>query len=258
MSYYLTVAAIVKNEAPYIDEWICWNLIQGVEHLFIYENDSTDATNKILRRYRDRGVVTLMEIAGLGKQFTMIEKALLHHGKKTKWMAVIDCDEFLYAHKPLPLFLRDYEDCSALAVHWYNYGSKEYPGSLVTERFQWRAGEVNRHVKSIIQPAKTISRGKDAHSFILKFPAVNENRVEMPEYYAVNDPAPSASKIRINHYITKSYVEFVKRKSMPRPSTGRVIKNMEQFFQAHDKNEVLDSSACVYLNLLKQKMAEYR
>lgn len=258
MKYYLAAAAIVKNEAPYIEEWICFHLLQGMEHFFIYENDSTDDTYKILQRYEKAGIVTLQQIFGLGKQFTAIDKVLLKHGKTTKWLASFDCDEFLYADKPLPEFLKDYEDYSALAVHWYNYGSKESPGELVTERFQWRAAEVNKHVKSIIQPARTISRGKDSHSFNLKTPAVNENKIELPEYYAVTDPNPTANKIRINHYITKSYAEFVKRKSMPRPSTGKVIKKLDNFFNAHDRSEMLDPVSAEVISQVKEKIKEFQ
>lgn len=255
--YYLTVAAIVKNESLYIEEWICWNLLQGVEHFFIYENDSTDSTYRILKRYEALGIITLIKISGLGKQFTMIEKTLVNHGWKTKWLAVIDVDEFLYADKPLPEFLKEYEQFSALAVHWYNYGSKESPGKLVTERFSYRANGVNKHVKSIIQPSFTIARGKDAHSFDLVTPAVNENKIALPRHYAVTDPNPTASRIRINHYITKSYEEFVKRKSMPRPSTGKVIKNIDQFFKAHDTNEAFDPIPEAVIKQVKGLMEKY-
>lgn len=254
--YYLSVGAIVKNESRYIEEWICWHLLQGVEMFFIYENDSTDDTYEILKRYEKKGVVTLTQIHGLGKQFAAIDKVLINHGHKTRWLASIDCDEFLFADKPLPLFLRNYEQYSALAVHWYNYGSKESPGELVTERFQYRDKNVNRHVKSIINPAKTLGRGKDAHSFRLKTPAVDENRIELPEHYAISNPNPSASKIRINHYILKSWEEFLKRKSMPRPSTGKVIKKLDHFFEAHDKNHVFDPIR--NLHSLKEKIKEYK
>lgn len=257
-TYYLTIAGMVKNESLYVEEWVCFHLLQGVEHFFIYENDSTDKTYKILQKYVDKGIVTLTKIHGLGKQFTMIEKALINHGHKTKWMAVIDCDEFLFADIPLPEFLKDYEDYSALAVHWYNYGSKESEGNLVTERFQFREREVNRHVKSIIQPARTISRGKDSHSFKLVTPAVNENKEELPLHYAVTDPNPTADKIRINHYITKSYPEFLKRKSIARPSTGKVIKNIDQFFKHHDKNEVLDPIKGLLISEVKELMEKYK
>jgi len=260
VSYYLTVAAIVKNEARYIEEWICWHLIHGVEHFFIYENDSTDDTYKILKRYEAKGVVTLNRLHGTAQQFPMIEAALRDYGNLTRWMAVIDCDEFLLAESPLPQFLKEFENFSALAVHWQLYGSKSidpFRWGSVIDRFRWRGVEPSRHVKSIIQPARTISRGKDPHSFMLKTPAVNENKVALPTHYAIKSP-PSAERIRINHYHVKSYDEYFIRKSMPRVSTGTMLKDIQESFRHHDKNEVYDPVAVKYLDLLKVKIKEYK
>jgi len=255
---YLSVAAIVKNEAPYIEEWICFHLLQGAEHFYIYDNDSTDNTYSILERYKEAGIVTLEKLPGSAQQFPMIEKALKDHGHKTRWMAFIDCDEFLHAESPLPQFLKEFESYSALAVHWFLYGSKQQVSKydLVINKFSFR-GPVNKHVKSIVQPSKTISRGKDSHTFYLKTPAVNENKIELPKNYAIKSH-PSAARIRINHYHVKSYEEFLKRKSLPRVSTGTYIKDIGESFRHHDLNEYYDPFTYQVIEDVKNLIEKYR
>ena len=47
----LAVAAIAKNEGPYIKEWIEFYIKQGVSHFLIYDNDSTDNMYDVLQPY---------------------------------------------------------------------------------------------------------------------------------------------------------------------------------------------------------------
>lgn len=39
---YLSLAAIIKNEAPYIREWVCFYYLNGVEKFYLYDNESED------------------------------------------------------------------------------------------------------------------------------------------------------------------------------------------------------------------------
>ena len=48
---YLSLCAIVKNEAPYLPEWIEFYKLVGVEKFYIYDNDSTDNTKEVLKPY---------------------------------------------------------------------------------------------------------------------------------------------------------------------------------------------------------------
>ena len=60
----MAVVAIMKNEGDYIKEWLDFHLKVGVEHFFIYNNDSTDDMLEILRPYEDMGVVTVVNFPG--------------------------------------------------------------------------------------------------------------------------------------------------------------------------------------------------
>lgn len=59
--YKVSVCAIFKNEAPYLREWIEFNHIVGVDHFFLYNNNSEDNYEEIIEPYVKKGIVTLIQ-----------------------------------------------------------------------------------------------------------------------------------------------------------------------------------------------------
>ena len=55
MKGYLSVCAIYKNEARYLAEWLEFHLLAGVEHFFLYNNNSTDDHREVLAPYLRAG-----------------------------------------------------------------------------------------------------------------------------------------------------------------------------------------------------------
>ena len=48
--YELAIVAIFKDEAPYLREWLDYHLLAGVEHFYLYSNESSDGHADYLRR----------------------------------------------------------------------------------------------------------------------------------------------------------------------------------------------------------------
>jgi hypothetical protein len=55
---YLTVATMMKNQRPWLREWIEFYMMMGAEHFLIYDNNSTDFPLDVLQHYVDYGIVT--------------------------------------------------------------------------------------------------------------------------------------------------------------------------------------------------------
>lgn len=55
-----TIVTAMKNEGPYILEWIAHHLAIGFEHFIVVTNDCEDGTNEILERLQELGHVTLL------------------------------------------------------------------------------------------------------------------------------------------------------------------------------------------------------
>lgn len=57
----LGIAVIIKNEGPYIEEWVRYHLLVGAGIIYIYDNESTDNTRQILEPYINSGKVVYLE-----------------------------------------------------------------------------------------------------------------------------------------------------------------------------------------------------
>ena len=79
--FYLSFCSIFKNEAPYMKEWIEYHLLVGVDHFYLYNNNSTD---KLIK--------TLLSIPGLCSFGVWMFKFLDRHGLLPK--KIIDASPF--------------------------------------------------------------------------------------------------------------------------------------------------------------------
>jgi hypothetical protein len=244
MSKYLSICAVFRNEAPYLKEWLDFHIRQGVEHFYLYNNDSTDDFAPVIAPYKS--MITLHNTMGYCQQRVAYNHMVENHGTETTWCAFIDVDEFLFpTHGNLKEWIQDFTDgddyISAIAVHWVLYGSSHeqaYRDVPVTKRFTWRAATVNPHIKSIVRMSDAICMGNDPHSFRVKNTVVDENLRELALDYAISHPA-TADKIRINHYHTKSKEEYMARKKLPDANSGE-YKDFQKMWEAHDVNEMQD------------------
>ncbi len=100
----ITAVTCVKNEGPFVLEWIAFNRVIGVTDFLFYSNDCTDATDWLLDRLQDHGIVThLPNPADPEKnrsyQMQALKKARRHPVvKDADWVWVADVDEFLNIH----------------------------------------------------------------------------------------------------------------------------------------------------------------
>lgn len=244
--YYLAVCAIAKNEGPYFKEWIEWHRSQGVEKFYIYDNESTDNTREILTPYIDSGIVDYTYFPGRKQQLAAYDNCFDKHRTETRWLAVIDLDEFIVPvqDKTIPDFLHRMEKYSSVEVNWLIYGSggqKKQEQGGVMKRFQMHSlpdHELNRHVKSIVDPrrvctmigcheaARISGRSADSHGNPLR--KGFRNRV------------PQQDVIRINHYAVKSYEEFLSKRARGRAR----INTLRDFsyFDQYDLNNIDDGA----------------
>lgn len=238
--HYLSVCAIARDEGFYIKEWLDHHLAEGVEHFYIYDNQSVDNTLEVLLEYPQ---VTIIDWPGTMGQIPAYRDCLRRFGESNTWIAFLDIDEFLQARvSNLHSLLRNLEYAPGVAVHWLLFGSNGHEGHCfdpVVKRFTRRAGEINPHVKSIVQPQYCIGPGRDAHTFYYHSgSAVDENGVPLPQEYAVMMNG-SCDKLVVNHYHCKSKVEARRRWRLARSDTG-TFRDFDTQFPSHDRNEVED------------------
>lgn len=240
--YYLAVCAIAKNEGPYFKEWIEWHRKQGVEKFYIYDNESTDNTKEVLEPYIRDGVVEYCYWPGKKQQLATYDDCFERHRLETRWLAVIDLDEFIVPIKDrsIPDFLHRMEAFSVVEINWLCYGSggakKKEPGDVM-ERFKRHSlseHRLNTHVKSIVDPrrvctmigcheaARISGRAADSHG--------------MPLKKGFRDRKPQHDVIRINHYAVKSYEEFLGKRARGRARIND-LRDLS-YFEQYDLNDI--------------------
>lgn len=93
------IVGCMKNEGPYILEWVAYHKAIGVDHFLIFTNDCTDGTDEILQRLMALGHVTHVSNDGWkGKspQQAALNKALkMEVVQRAEWLIHIDVDEYI-------------------------------------------------------------------------------------------------------------------------------------------------------------------
>jgi hypothetical protein len=234
-----------KDASSYLDEWLRFHLQVGFDHLYLYDNDSRDDYQTVIRPYIDAGQVTLTVWPGIAQMDHILAHCLDAHRDEARWMAFLDDDEFLFpvTTNSVPQVLEDYKDFAGLAVCWFLFGSSGHrmrPPGLVTSAFRRREANVNAHVKCIVNPAKVISPAKLGHSFVCRLGEVivDEKFEQMEGPFAKN---PTCDVICINHYISKSFEEMLHRRSRLPPCKDDIIYTYEQYVESDARlNDVED------------------
>ncbi len=98
MSQAVTVFTTMKNEGPYMLEWVAFHKSIGVDHFLIFTNNCEDGTDDIARRLQDLGLATHVpnEVKDGGNpQHQMLWRARRQpRVKESGWLLCMDVDEF--------------------------------------------------------------------------------------------------------------------------------------------------------------------
>lgn len=208
----LAIGTMVKDENDYLPEWIAYHRAVGVEHFFIYDNDSPVPVAKTLAPEIQAGIVTVNVFPGPTRQVNSLNDCVQRHRDRARWMAFIDVDEFIvpHSHDCLPSLLWEFEEHSGLAVNWQVFGAGEHlvrPEGLQIENFTRKAPVnywSNRHVKTIARPGRIVTFHVPHFCFYSQGGAVNEER--RPVLDSFSDV--SVKKIQVNHYYFRSKEEY--------------------------------------------------
>ncbi|KUJ85736.1 glycosyl transferase family 2 [Ruegeria marisrubri] len=98
MTEKITVFTTMKNEGPYMLEWVAFHRTLGVDHFIIFTNSCEDGTDDIARRLQELGLATHVtnEVAeGGNPQHQMLRRARRQPKvKSADWLLCMDVDEF--------------------------------------------------------------------------------------------------------------------------------------------------------------------
>ena len=261
--YDLAMVAIFKDEGKYLKEWLDYHLLAGVEHFYLYNNDSTDNYAEVLAPYVENNLVTLTNVSGKGMQMLSYDDALERFKFFCRYMAFIDLDEFIFPKTNQSITKIAEEkisnDTAALGINMQFFGSngeiKADYSRGVLERFTRRAPndwiftnddgikDGNIYIKSIMNP-RLVNYFFSPH-YAIYFAGLKSINAEGNETFRAGSQPISADKIVLNHYFTKSREEFEQKRLRGKCfSTNK--KYVTKNFQTYDRNEIFDDGILKY------------
>lgn len=123
------IVGCMKNEAPYIVEWVAYHHAIGVDNFLIYTNDCTDGTDEILDRLQEMGVVQHRynnDWKGKSPQQHALNLSLKDPlVQNAEWILHIDVDEFVNVrcgNGTLADFFTAVPEATNVAMTWRLFG----------------------------------------------------------------------------------------------------------------------------------------
>jgi hypothetical protein len=247
----VAIAAIIRNEADYVREWIEFHLLVGVSQFYIYDNGSDDDLMSVLDPYVTTGIVRVTPWKGFLHQVNTQNLAYAHAVANVSpdigWIALIDVDEFLFSPTGASLVdvLTAQPPHAAIAVKRVDFGPGEHirrPKGLVIDSYRLRSNQFD-HLKSIVRPwAVTV---------------VATHRCKCDGPYLRPDP----SVLRLNHYFTRSREEFeakIRRGyDWNSDRAGKIIAVKQARYSRLLTEPVPDGAILVFLDELTKRMARW-
>lgn len=266
----LVVLSTMKDEGPFVVEWVAHHLALGFTELMVYTNDCSDGTDTLLKRLEamDTGVHHRENVIPKGmKPHPSMLKAAAEEPLivNSDWVLVIDADEFMVINHPsgtLDGLVTDLNamDAHAIVMTWRIFGSsgvRDWSRQPITDQFTRAAPEFwNKGWGT-----KTMLRFDAEHQRLgMHRPVIKEKfrETDYPDSQLwVNGsgrPLEEWFKFRgwrsirrtvgydwaqINHYAIKSMDAYTLRKFRGN-ANGKLTKYGSDYWSLQDRNEVED------------------
>ncbi|MEK0165661.1 glycosyltransferase family 2 protein [Phaeobacter sp. A36a-5a] len=149
------VVTTMKNEGPFVLEWLAYHRAIGVDEVLVYTNDCSDGTDSLLRVLQDKGYVQHRDNPYRGTDLKPQHAAFQAAEEEpvvraADWLVCMDVDEFINircGNGRLSDLYAAIGDANMIAMTWRLFGNSDvsrFSGALVTREFTRCAHEVTR------------------------------------------------------------------------------------------------------------------
>ncbi|MEP2781380.1 MAG: glycosyltransferase family 2 protein [Pseudoruegeria sp.] len=127
----ILIVTTVRDEGPFLIDWIAHHRALGVTDFLIYSNDCSDGTHVLLDRLQDAGILHhVPQLVARNKtpQWQALKSAWDHPLRlAADWIIVMDCDEYISLADHVPdldaLIAGCPDNMDALALAWRFFGN---------------------------------------------------------------------------------------------------------------------------------------
>ena len=284
----ITALTCVKNEGPFLLEWIAYNRVIGVTDFLFYHNACSDGTDRLLAKLEEHGIVNSLPNPAEGRNYQMeaLKKSRRQPViKKADWVWVADVDEFLNIHvgdNTIPALIKACKNPQCISVTFQfmaNDGIEVFEDKPVIEQFLrshnpdiW-TGEMAIEVKTLVredfpinyfgahrpfhdedvprrkQPSWKDGSGRDVPIQFIK--RVNKRRIRKFPTKGARDYAT------LNHYALRSLDSYLVKND--RGDVNREFREFDDtYWRERNDNAYFDDSILRYSKPLAKEMAKLK
>lgn len=254
MKYRISLCLIFKDEAPFLKEWIDYHLTIGIDHFYLYNNNSSDNCLDILKPYIEAGTVTLIDWPEQNSQFKCYKHCFDTFRKENNWISFLDADEFICPKYETDInnWIKRFDKYPSIMIHWLLFGTggqlKHDMSKNVIEQYFSSWDHFYKYGKCIINTRYNIadySWHVHHHTYMrygimgvdVNIPSVNQFGYICPVGYTIGGGKDKLRKanIQINHYFTKAWdVYSSKRVKTDVHFSYNYKQDISRFYQFED------------------------
>lgn len=234
-----------RDEGRFLPEWVAHHLGLGFEHIYVYDNGSTDESRQLLQPFISASLVTFLDWPFRPASPSCYYHFIDSYSDLSEWVGFLDADEFLIERSPgeLSRVLHERRREPAIAINWRYFGSsghKTIPNGFVTENFTFGDVAFDQHIKVIARPSEIIAC-HNSHNFYYKRcrTAMTPNGRRIFGSFAAPEAEP---QLYINHYVYRSQQDYMRKaRSGIRDVSGlrnmRTVDSLDREFARHNEAE---------------------
>ncbi len=271
----VTAVSMMKDEGPYLIEWVAHHLAVGFSDLVVYTNDCSDGTDDMLIRLEELGLCHHRRNdipEGIRPQPSALNYAQAEPVvQQSDWVMVFDADEFVsikYGDGTLDdlLTATKAQGANGVVITWRIFGSGgvvDWSRAPVTEQYLWAApitwnkgwGVKTLFTFDDVKWKLGIHRPKIKAKWVeTEFPDqikwLNGSGREMEDYFKFRGwrsitRTVGYDWVQLNHYAVKSVDSYAIRKLRGNVNNKKDKYNSD-YWSLQDRNEVRDDTMLRY------------
>lgn len=279
----IVVVTCMKNEGPFILEWLAYHRMIGIKNFLIYTNDCDDGTDTLLNLLQDKGYVqhrnNPFRQVGLKPQHAALQAADNEPiVKKSAWAVSMDVDEFICIHVgdgTLSALFDAVPNANMISMTWRLFGNSgidHFSDALVTNQYT-RCARVFANKPHQAWGFKTLYRQNGIFRKLgvhrpkglrpqLKdqIQWVNGSGAEMPQDTFRNAWRSTSRTygydlVTLNHYAVRSSESFLVKRERGRVNHVDRDQGLAYWFRMNN-NEAEDTSILRMMDPLDAELAE--
>ncbi len=279
------IVTTMKNEGPFVLEWIAYHRAIGFDDFLVYTNDCTDGTDTLLKLLEKRGIVQHRENpfhgTALKPQHAALQAADIEATvKMAKWIICIDVDEYINIKAgdgTLDALFAEVPEANMISMTWRLFGNSDmhgYHDRPVIQQFTRCAPEFARKphqawgFKTLFQSTGIfrklgVHRPKGLNSQLWdQINWVNGSGKPLPKEHYRNAWRSTAETygydlVALNHYAVRSAESFLVKRDRGRVNHVDRDQGLAYWFRMNNNAEE-DHSITRMLPVLEAELAKLK